>query len=104
MDGVLNESGRVVIDQIFEARRKVLAQAFQVRLDQSRSLYRVGAGREIDAEPARRLTVNACFDVLVPRAELDSPDVTNAQKRAVGVGAQHDVAELLGRRQPILRL
>ncbi len=32
-DGVLNENGRVVIDQIFEARRKVLAQAFQVRLD-----------------------------------------------------------------------
>ena len=44
------------------------------------------------------------FDVLVLRAQLDPRHVAHAQHRAVGVGAQHDVAELLGRGQPALGL
>ena len=43
----------------------------------------------------RRLAVEPAFDVEVLGAELDPRDVAHAQQRAVGVGAQHDVAELL---------
>ena len=65
---------------------------------------RIGARRQIEADRDRRLAVEAAFDVLVLRAELDPGDIAHAQQRAVGIGAQHDVAELLRRRQPALRL
>ena len=41
---------------------------------------------------------------MVLRAEIDPGDVADAQKRTVGIGAQNDIAELLGRGQAPLRL
>ena len=76
----------------------------QIIPDQSGGLYCVRTGRQIDADRDRRLPVDAAFDVLVLGAELDPGDIADAQQRAVGVGAQHDVAELLGRRQSALGL
>ena len=67
-------------------------------------MYRIGAGREIDADRHRRLAVEAAFDILVLGAELDPGDIAYAQQGAVGIGAQYDIAELLGGRQAALRL
>ena len=75
-----------------------------VGVDQRSGLHGVGAGRKIDADRHRRLAVEAAFDVLVLGAELDAGDIADAQQRAVGIGAQHDIAKLLGRGQPALRL
>ena len=104
VDRVVDEGGRIVIDEIFETRREALAQAVQIGPDLSSGLHRIGAGREIDADRDRRLAIEAAFDVLVLGAEFDPRDIAHAQQRAVGIGAQHDIAELLGRRQAALRL
>ena len=104
MNRSLDKGGRVVIDQIFEAWREALAQAIQICDDLRSGLHGVGAGREIDADRHRRLAVEAAFDVLVLGAEVDPGDIAHAQQRAVGIGAQYDVAELLGCRQATLRL
>src|SRR4029077_9957941 len=85
-------------------RREALAQAIQICDDLRSGLHGVGTRREIDADRDRRLAVEAAFDVLVLGAEVDPGDIAYAQQRAVGVGAQYDVAELLGCRQAALRL
>ena len=92
----MDEGGRVVIDQIFETRRKALAQAVHVAPDQGRGRDRVGARGKINADPDCRLTVEVAFDVLVLGAEFDSRDIAHAQQRTVRIGAQDDIAELLG--------
>ena len=68
-------------------------------------VHRVGAGREIEADRHGRLAVEAAFDVLVLGAELDPRDVAHAQAASrPGLARKHDVAELLRRREPALRL
>ena len=42
--------------------------------------------------------------VEILRPDLHPRDVVNAQRRAVGIGAQNDIAELLRRRKTSLRL
>ena len=103
-DRIDHESGGVVIHQVFEARRKAPTQVFQVLPDQGSGLDRIGAGSKTDADSDRRLAVDAPFDVLILRAKLDAGDITDTQQRAVGIGTQDDVAELLGSAQTPLRL
>ena len=73
-------------------------------LDGGRGLHRVGVRREIERDADRRAAVDARLGVLVLRAHLDAGDVADAQHRAVGIGAQHDLAELFRRRQRALGL
>src|SRR5581483_3889218 len=66
-------------------------------------LDRVAGRRELDADRADRLAVQARLDAVVSRAELDAPDVLQPHERAARAFAQHDVAELLGRVVAALR-
>ena len=104
MDRVEDKRGRVVIDEVFEARRKTLAQSRHIGAHQICGRNGIGAGGQINADRDGRLAVEAGLDVLVLRAEFDPRHILDPQQRAVGIGAQHDVAELLGRREPPLRL
>ena len=104
VDRGLDEGGRVVIDQVFETGREALAQAIEIGSDCGSGVHGIRAGRKIDPDRHRRLAVEAAFGVLVLGAELDPCDIAHAQQGAVGIGAQDDVAELLGRRQAALGL
>ena len=96
------ERRRVVVDDIMESGREPLAQAVHRRDDRRSGADRVGARREIEPDRDRRFPVEPAFDILVLGAEIDPCDVAHAQERAVGVRAQHDVAELLrGRELPL---
>ena len=59
-------------------------------------LQRVGIGREEYADADNRQAVVGGVEVVVLRAELDARHIAQADHAAVGLGAQHDVAELLG--------
>jgi hypothetical protein len=96
MNRVENKRRRVVIDEIFEAGRKALAQAVEVGAHCLGGRNRIGAGRKIDADRDRRFAVKPRLDVLVFGAEFDPGDIFDPQQRAVGIGTQNDVAELLG--------
>src|SRR5215471_16476174 len=104
MNGILNKGGRIVVDQIFEAGRKALAQLIEIGPDQTGGFDCIGAGSEIYPYADCGTAVDARFNVLVLRAELDASDVANAQQGAVGVGSQYDIAELVRGREPPLRL
>ena len=56
---------------------------------------RVAARRQLHADADGRLAVQARRGRIGLAAELDARDVAQPHGRAVGVGAQHDVAELL---------
>ena len=100
----MDEGRRIVDSLIFETGREALAQSVHRGYDQRRGLYRIGARREIDADPDRRPAVEAAFGVQVLGSEVDPRDIAHTQQRAVGIGAQHDFAELLGRGKATLRL
>src|SRR5215469_14986605 len=104
MDRIHDKGRRVVIDQILETGREALAQAVQISDDLGGGLHGIGARREIDADRYRRLAIEAALNVLVLRTEIDPRNVLYSQERPVGIGAQYDVAELLGCRQAALRL
>ena len=58
---------------------------------------RVGAGRELDRHAGRGLAVELEVEAIALRAELDARDVAQPDRRAVRIGAQDDVRELLRR-------
>ena len=60
-------------------------------------VQRIGAGQQLDRERADRLAVELGVEAITLRAEADPGHVTERDGGAVGVGAQDDVAELLGR-------
>ncbi len=104
LDGVIHEDGGVVDDTRLEVFRKARAQPGQRPVDGVRRLHRVGVRREEESHAHRRLAVEARFSIFVLGAHLDTRHIADAQPRAVGIGAQHDIAELLRRGQGALRL
>ena len=68
---------------------------FDARLHRIRGCERVGARRELDGKAGRGLAVEAADDAIILSAKLHTGDVAQAQGRAVRIGAQDDVAELL---------
>ena len=69
-----------------------------VHLDPKRlgQLQRVGARAQVDADRHGRLAVQARFVLVVVLAELDARHIAHAHHRAIGLGANDDVAKLLG--------
>ncbi len=99
-DGVSDEGGAVVEDDLLHARREALFQRVQGLVDAGGDFHRIGAGGEVDADGDGGLAVEAAFGVLGGRAEFDARDIADAQDRAVRVGAHDDVGEFLGRGAP----
>ena len=93
-----------VDDLVFQALGEAGRQLGQGLLDEARCLNGIGSGREINSDRHRGFAGEPAFIVHVLRAHLDAGDVADAHDRAVGVGAQDDIAELLWRRQAALRL
>ena len=77
-------------------RGKTLREACHGRLHAVGHLEGVRAGDLVEREQRRRRTVGVRLHVVVLAAELDAGDVLETDERAVGVGADDDVAELLG--------
>ena len=69
-----------------------------------RDLDGVGAGRLVDADRRGRHAVEAAVALLRLGAHVDPGDVLDPHHRAVAVGADDDVLELLGVGQPALGL
>ena len=96
---------RAVVEHAgLQAIGEALAEFVQRGLHARRGLHRIGAGREIEADGHRRVAVQPALGVHVRRTQLDARDVGQPQHRTVGIGADHDVAELLGGDQASLRL
>ena len=95
-DRVADEGRGIVLHEIVQPWRKPLRQLWQRRPAPpwpSSPRWRRAPDR---CRSARRAAVDARLAVEVLRADLDPGDIVDAQHRAVGIGAQHDVAELLG--------
>ena len=103
-DRVLHEARRVVDDGGLETLWKTLLQLGQRGVDGGGGRHRVGAWRQVDAERDRGLARQRTLGVLVLGSEFDAGDILDLEVRAVGVGPQHDIAELGGRREAALRL
>ena len=72
-------------------------------LTPSAACDRVSAGQLIERDDRGRLSVESALEVVSLRAELDSRHVLDPHDRAVGVRANHDLAEFLRRLQSALR-
>ena len=104
VDRVGHEGGGVVDDRGLQALGEARPEAVQRPVHGRGGLHGIRPGREVDAERHRRVARQRALAVLVLGAELDAGDVLDLQERAVRVGAQHDVAELLGRDEAPFRL
>ena len=85
------------------SRGKRVFRSSIVALMLSATVDRVGAGNLEDGDDGGRLAVVAADGVVEHRPELDARDVLEADLRAVRIGAEDDVAELLLVEQPPLR-
>ena len=85
-----------------QARREAARLPLDLGLDQLGGGERVGAGGEADRDAGAGMAVDPAEDLVILGAELDPGDVREVDDRAVGLGLEDDVAELLGRRQPRL--
>ncbi len=93
-DRVADEERRIVDDDPLHAGREAGLQFRERRGRELRGFDRVGAGREVERDADAGLAVDARLVVLVLRAHLDPRHVADAQQRAVGIGAQHDLGEI----------
>ena len=104
VDGGGDERRTVVEYAGLQAFGEALAEFVQRRLHARRGLHRIGTGREKQADGHRRVAVQPALGVHVRRTKLYARDVGQPQHRTVRIGADHDVAELLGGDQASLRL
>ena len=88
LDRHLDEARGVVGHGVGEALREALGDLGHRALHVARDRQRVGAGLQEDAHQRRRPAVDAADEVVVLGGELDARHVLQAQRRAVGVGAQ----------------
>ncbi len=96
-------AGGVEGDRVVEVGRKVRLEFGQLGLDAVGGLEGVRAGKLIERQDRGGFSVQAPRQVVGLHAEFDARHVLHPHHRAVGVGAQHDLAELLRRQQPPLR-
>ena len=97
LDGYPHEGRSVVGNGILDARRKEAGELSHLCVDRVRCRERISGRRELDADRGRRLTVEARREGVAFAADFDPRDITEAYRRAVRIGAQHDRSELLRR-------
>ncbi len=90
-----DREGGVERDVVFDVpRRKILAQLGHEFFRAVRGLEGVGAWELIDRKNRGGLAFEATDHVVGLRTELDARDVADPDHRAVGIGADDDVAEV----------
>ena len=104
IDALEHERRRIVGRLVGDALRELGLHALHDRLDAFGRRQGVGAGRLEDGDQGTRAAVEAAERVGGPCPKLDPADVAHAHERAVRVGPDHDVGELLGLGQPALGL
>ncbi len=95
LDRGLHGGGDVVGDVPLEARREELGQLLHLGADGARRLQRVAVGGQGDRDAGGLAAVQAGRELVGVAAEFDPGDVAQAHVRAVGIGAQHDGAEIV---------
>ncbi len=98
LDRDLHELGGVVRDLVLDAGREVLGELVELGLDRLGRAQRVARRRELHADGRDRLAVDPRGSRVGLAAQLQARHVLDAHLRAVRLGHQHDVAELLGGR------
>jgi hypothetical protein len=103
LDRDLHERRGVKRHHRLQARREERLQFVQRGLDSGRGIQGVGSGSQRDRHASCRLAVVVGQELVVLRTHFHAGDIAQRQHRAVGIAAQHDRAELLGRLQAVLR-
>ena len=104
VDRLLDELGGIIDDAIFEAFGESLRRGLHLGLDRLGGFERVRPRALERREQHRRVARQIGVAVIVRRAELDARDVGDANLPPVGVGADHDIGELLRVGEAALRL
>ena len=90
-----HKGGGVVRDLGAHALGEELLQLHQPVFHGLGGLQRIGGGRELQADAHGVLAIQAGVGAIGLRAQLDAGHVTQAHHRAIGLGAQGDVAKLI---------
>ncbi|MPM80064.1 hypothetical protein SDC9_127109 [bioreactor metagenome] len=99
LDGDLNELGGVVRRRPLHALRQERLQIGHLVVDQLGRSHGVGGGCQLHGHGDGGLAVQARVEGVGFNAQLDAGHILDAHGGAVGVGAQHHVAELFRRAQ-----
>ncbi|MHC2622554.1 hypothetical protein ACVIW2_004586 [Bradyrhizobium huanghuaihaiense] len=99
LDRGLDHRGDVVGDLVGDVGREEARQLLHLGLDRARGRQRIAGRRHQHGETGGRLAVEAGVELIAEAADLDARDVAQAHGRTVGIGAQDDGAELVGRRE-----
>src|SRR5580704_16628264 len=102
VDALSNRKSGVQSDRILQAWRKALLGFRHKILGTLCRLYGVRAGELVDRDNRRRLAVQPALQVVHLRAEFNSGYVFEPDDGAVGIGAHHDLGELVFRYQTTL--
>ena len=103
VDAGRNRLGGIERNAVGDARRESGGEFLHALVNGSRSLNRIGARELIDGHDAGGRLVVAGGDSVRLIAELDARDVAQVKNGAIGIGAEDDVAKLLGLDQAALR-
>ncbi|MNI37509.1 hypothetical protein D3C73_916020 [compost metagenome] len=95
---------RVIGDGVLHAGREVGLDGVQLGDDRLGGRQGVGARLLDDGDADAALAVEVAFDAVDFRAEFDAGDVADTGHAALGVGLEHDLAELFRGRQAALDL
>ena len=98
-DRVVHEGGRIVNSPISQPLGKTRRQLGQGRVHGGRGFHGIGARRQINGDRHRRLAVEPAEIILVLCAHLDASHISHPNDGSIRVGAHHEGAELLRRRQ-----
>ncbi|MNY05466.1 hypothetical protein D3C86_1381890 [compost metagenome] len=93
LDRHLHVGRGVVGNGVLDVAREVLGQFFHLLAHALGGGQRVGVRRQHNGEGRRRLAVQAGAELVVVGADLDAGHVAQQHLGAIGVGAQHDLAE-----------
>ena len=92
-------AGSIQTHGVIHVGREMLRDSRHQRLHAVRGVERVRAGKLVAGEDGRRFPIEPPVQAVDLRAELDPRDLFQAQQRAVRIGADDDLAELLPARQ-----
>ena len=101
-DRNLHKTRGVVHHVVGEARRIGFKQRRHCRLDAVCGGQRIGVRLQENANESRCFAINATDEVVILGTQFDARHVFQPQQRSVGVGADDDVLEFRGLRQPSL--
>ena len=99
VDAGCDGARRIERDGVSHVGRKLFGYALHQRLHTLGRLQRIGAGELVKRKDSGLLAVKTPAPRVGLRAELDARDILHAQQRAIRVGADDHLFELLDTRQ-----